>query len=183
MKDFETWFADLCDNYVWHSPASMHHRPETFKKLAHKVYMEYVAKEFFPSIQEARIYVYRIICKTPGDNQKVDWAAKALEKMEKKDEWKPVSWEKRAEYLKQVQAEIDKIDDKRIRPLLKGEAEERGQCDPPKPRATGHPSAPIEVVIDIINRTNNARRKYFLEKNPEASEEEITEYLKQFKTI
>lgn len=107
-KSFDSWFEDLISNYVWAEPAQMHHRPETFRKLAHKVYMQEVASGVFRPIQEARKHVYNIVCNTPGDAKKVDWAGKALKEMEqeKEKEWVPVSSEKRAEYLNQLQAII-----------------------------------------------------------------------------
>lgn len=84
---FETWFKNLTSDHIWFGPASMHHRPETFKAAAHRVYMDCVAKGFKP-IQECRSHVYNIIVKTPGDNKKVDWVGKALEKVES-EQWKP----------------------------------------------------------------------------------------------
>lgn len=184
MKDFSTWFAELCSNYVWFEPASQHHEPETFRQAANKVYMQYVAGEVFPPIQEARKHVFNVLGKIAPDKKPgKDWSKKALEKLDeqKKEEWQPVSWDKRAEYLKQVQAEIDKIDDRRIRPLLDGEADENGKDDPPKPKAKCAPSAPVEVIVSHINKLNDARRKYFLERNPDASEEEVNAYLEKFK--
>lgn len=102
---FESWFEKLISNHVWYGPASMSHRPETFKAICNKVYMDYLAGNCVKSIEECRRHVYNIVCKTPGDNKKIDWAAKALEKMdeEKKEEWVPVTPEKRTEYLNKVQ--------------------------------------------------------------------------------
>jgi hypothetical protein len=185
MTSFENWFKELCSNYVWFQPASMQHEPKTFEDTARKVYMQYVASEHFPPIQEARRHVYNKLVLVPGDRKKVDWVKRALEKVEeeKKEEWKPVSWDKRAEYLELVQAEINKIDDKRIRPLLAGEAETNGQDDPPKPKAKCAPSAPVEVIVNHINKLNEARRKFFLERNPGASESEIEAYINKFDKI
>jgi hypothetical protein len=39
------------------------------------------------------------------------------------------------------------------------------------------------LVDQHINKVNEARRKFFLERNPEASEEEITAYISKFETI
>ena len=183
--NFDVWFKELCDNYVWYNPASQHHKPETFQKVANAVYMQYVASERFPPIQEARRHVYNKLVLVPGDRKKVDWIKKALEKVDeqKKEEWKPVSWDKRAEYLQQVQDEIAKIGDRRIRPLLAGEAETNGQDDPPKPKAKCAPSAPVEVIVNHINKLNEARRKFFLERNPDASEDRIQAYLDKFDKI
>lgn len=108
-----------------------------------------------------------------------------LQQVEEKkmEDWKPVSWDKRAEYLKMVQAEIDRIDDKKIRPLLDGEAEANGQYDLPKPKAKCAPSAPVDVVLEHINKVNAARRKFYLERHPDATEEEVQAYIDKFDKI
>lgn len=185
MKSFDDFFTELTSDQLWHEQASMYHKPETFEKCARQVWMQGVADGVLKPIQECRKHVFNIVKNLPHDRQKVDWTKKALEKLEseKKEEWKPVSWEKRAEYLKQVQAEIDKVEDRKIRPLLAGEAELKGQYDPPKPSATCAPAAPIEVILEHIDKVNTARRKFYLEKNPGASEEDIQAYIDKFKTL
>lgn len=186
MKSFLDFFTDLTSDQIWFENASMYWKPETFEKCARQVWMQGVAEQVLKPIQECRKHVFNIVKNIPHDRIKKDWAAKALETLEiekKEQEWKPVSWEKRAEYLKQVQAEIDKIDDKRIRPLFNGEAETNGQYDLPKPKAKCAPSAPVEVILEHIDKVNAARRKFYLEKNPGASEEEINAYIKKFKEI
>lgn len=181
MKSFDSWYTELISNEIWSAPARMHHKEETFRRVANVVYMEYVAAEVFPPIQVARVYVFNKLGKILPDKQKVNWVEKSLEKLkEEKKEWEPVSWEKRAEYLRQVQAEIDRIDDNKIRPLFEGEAETNGQYDLPKPKAKCAPSAPVEVIISHIDKVHAARRKYFLEKNPNATEEQIEDYLNKF---
>src|SRR5688500_14946618 len=96
-KDFETWFTDLISDERWHELSSMHHKPETFKACAKKVYMQGVADGVFKPVQEARKHVYNIICKTPGDKPKgKPWHEIALEKKlqeDSKDEWQPASKE------------------------------------------------------------------------------------------
>lgn len=145
---FDDWFTDLCSNYVWFSPASMHHKPETFRACANKVYMQYVASEMFPPIQEARKHVYnKLVKEYPGDLPKVDWSKKALEKVEaeKKQEWVPVSEEERARRLAEFKAIIDSM------PMINNfprvtESEKAGQVLPPKPAP--HPvTTPEEAYV------------------------------------
>ena len=82
-KSFPDWFKELCSNYVWYEPAIQHHEPATFKAAANKVYMQYVASEVFPPIQEARKHVYNVLCKLPPDKKiGKDWVTKALQKHE-----------------------------------------------------------------------------------------------------
>jgi hypothetical protein len=134
MKNFEEWFKELCSNYVWYEPAIQHHEPETFRQAANKVYMQYVASEIFPPIQEARKHVYNVLCKiTPDKKIGKDWVTKALEKheQEKQEEWIPVTGEERQRRLAELRALIDSM------PMINNfprvtEVEKAGQVLPPK---------------------------------------------------
>ena len=110
MINFHDWFKELCSNYVWYEPAIQHHEPETFKGAANKVYMQYVASEIFPPVQEARKHVYNVLCKIPPD-KKVgkNWHVQALDKIEEKEkaEWIPLTGEERAKKLAEFKAMID----------------------------------------------------------------------------
>jgi hypothetical protein len=185
--NFDDWIKELISDYQWYSLLRMY-KEETIKKAAEKVFAQLVADKVVDirPMSENRKHVYNIVTKNPGDKEiRKDWynVEKEKKEAEEKKEWEPVSWEKRAEYLKQVQAEIDKVEDRKIRPLLSGEAEKKGQYDPPKPNYTGEPSRPIDVVIEHVNKVNAARRKFFLERKPDASEEEIEAYLQKFKVL
>jgi hypothetical protein len=185
--NFDDWIKELISDYQWYSLLRMY-KEETIKKAAEKVFASLVADKVVDTrpMSENRKHVYNIVTKNPGDKEiRKDWynVEKEKKEAEEKKEWEPVSWEKRAEYLKQVQAEIDKVEDRKIRPLLSGEAEKKGQYDPPKPNYTGEPSRPIDVVIEHVNKVNAARRKFFLERKPDASEEEIEAYLQKFKVL
>jgi len=108
MKNFDDWFKELCANYVWYEPAIQHHEPETFKGAANKVYMQYVASEIFPPVQEARKHVYNVLCKiTPDKKIGKDWVTKALEKHEQdnKEEFIPAS----DEHVAKCIAEFDEM--------------------------------------------------------------------------
>jgi hypothetical protein len=135
--NFGDWFKELCENYVWFSPASQHHEPETFRQAANKVYMQYVASEQFPPIQEARKHVYNVLCKIQPD-KKVgkDWSAKALEKIEEKEkaEWIPVTGEERQRRLAEFKAIIDAAPMvNAMPPISKKQAIEEGGWIPAKP--------------------------------------------------
>lgn len=150
MKPFDDWFEDLISNEIWAGPARMLHRPETFRKIANKVYMEYVAKEHFPPIQEARTYVYRLVFKTPGDIPKgKPWHQKELEKIEEKkqEEWTPVTGEERQRRLAEYKALIDSM------PLVNNfprvtEQEKAENCDwIPKKQAPYPVTSPMEAYV------------------------------------
>lgn len=107
---FDKWFYELTSNYVWAQPAMLHHKPETFRQLANKVYMDFLAGNGVKSMEDCRRHVYNLVCKTPGDNKKVDWVGKALEKLEvKKEEWIPVTGEERQRRLAEYKAIIDSM--------------------------------------------------------------------------
>ena len=84
MRTFDDWFTDLISNHVWAGPAQLHHKPETFKSLCNKVYMDYLAGNGVKSMEDCRRHVYHLVCKTPTDN-KVDWVAKGIEELKKKE--------------------------------------------------------------------------------------------------
>jgi hypothetical protein len=142
MISFPDWFKELCSNYVWYEPAIQHHEPETFRQAANKVYMQYVASEIFPPIQEARKHVYNVLCKIPPDKKVVkDWVTKALEKheQEKQAEWIPVTGEERQRRLAEFKAIIDAAPIVNAMPPMSiKEQVEQGGVIPPRP--TPYPS-------------------------------------------
>jgi hypothetical protein len=148
MTSFENFFKDLCSNYVWFQPASMQHEPKTFEETARKVYMQYVASEHFPPIQEARRHVYNKLVLVPGDRKRVDWSKKASEDMEKieaakKPEWKPAAPEKVDQYVAEIQKIIASSPMMNSTPRIghKQTIEEGGWL-PPKPAP--YPTTSIE---------------------------------------
>ena len=140
MINFDDFFKELCDNHVWFLPASQHHKPETFQKVANAVYMQYVAKETFPPIQEARAYVSNKLNKILPDKVKVDWTKKAKEELdakieaEKVKEEPPLTGEARAQKLKEWEAIVkgSTMLNSMPKPSYKELAEEGGVL-PPKP--------------------------------------------------
>ena len=135
MISFPDWFKELCANYVWYEPAIQHHEPETFKGAANKVYMQYVASEIFPPVQEARKHVYNVLCKIPPDKKvKVDWTKKALQDLEqKKDDWRPASPENVDKYVAEIQKIIAESPMMNSRPKMSyKEIADKGDILPPK---------------------------------------------------
>lgn len=135
---FEDFFKELCSNYVWFQPASMHHKPETFRDVAKKVFIEYSADEHkpFPPIQVARVYVFNKLGKIPPDKVKINWVQKEVEKLEaqKKQDWVPVTGEERAKRLKEWESVVkgSTMVNALPKPSYKQLAEEGGVL-PPKP--------------------------------------------------
>jgi hypothetical protein len=135
MISFEDWLKDLISNYVWAEPAQMHYKPETFRATANKVYMQYVAAEVFPPIQEARRHVYNKLALIPGDKVKVDWVKEGLKKIEseKKQDWQPVSEEEREQWLKKWRESLNGLQTVSAVPRISyKEIAEQGGVLPPK---------------------------------------------------
>lgn len=185
---FDEFFKDLCSNYVWFQPATMHHKPETFRSVANKVYMQYVAAESFPPIQEARRHVYNKLVLIPGDRPKgKDWykIEEQKKEAEKAKEWVPVPEDVRQKKLAELKALVDSL------PMLNNfprtpRTEEVENCDWIPKREKIEPRSEVQV-LQVINehaeKVRTARRKYFLDAYPGASEEEIEAYLKKFDVI
>ena len=167
MKDFQQWFHNLTtsDGGMWLELLRAY-KDETIRAACKKVYDYCVMDEILRlrSDQETRKHIYNLLCKNPGDKVvNKNWHEKALKQEEEKkaEEWKPVSWEERKEWLKKWNDMLEGVaDEKKIRPLFDGEAEEKGQYDLPRPVAKCAPSAPIEVAIDIEIHIQYLRENY-----------------------
>ena len=107
MISFDSFYTELISDQRWYE-LLRHYKDETIRKAAEKVWAQLVADkiEDVRPMSENRKHLYNLLIKNPGDKVALkNWAAKALEiqEAEKEKEWQPVSWDKRAEYLKQVQ--------------------------------------------------------------------------------
>ena len=186
VNNFDVWFKELCDNYVWYNPASQHHKPETFQKAANAVYMQYVASERFPPIQEARRHVYNKLVLVPGDKVKVDWTKVAKKELdakeaEKNEKWVPVSEEERAKRLAEYKAMVDAMPKRWSPPEMSEEEKEREGVL----RKKHEPFVRSEVeTMNAVNehkaKIREARRKYFLSAYPDAGPLEIEAYINKF---
>lgn len=137
MIDFETWYTELISDQIWFEPASMAHKPETFKQAARKVYMQCVADGQIKPVQESRKHVYNIVCKIPPDAKAKTWFMEELQKREeakKNENWKPVTAEEREKWLKKWKESINKLQTVSAMPRLSyKELAEEGGILPPKP--------------------------------------------------
>lgn len=157
---FDQWFSQLISDEIWYQPASLSHRPETFKAIANRVYMDCVATGFKP-IGECRRHVYNILLKTPHDNKKVDWTAKALEKLEKSNgDWQPVPEEERTRRLKEWKTLVDSMPilNNMPRPSHKEEAEDVLPPKPaPYPQTTAQEAYVRQRHLEYIKRNYEPR--------------------------
>jgi hypothetical protein len=182
MKDFDSWFKELCSEYTWYQPASMAHRPETFRKVANQVWMEYNATGF-PSIAEARRHVYYKIVKLPGDNQKVNWSKQALEKQEAVQVWKPADPEHVDKCVREFhQMLLNSPMMKRAPRLTEEEKIHFGDWEP----ATIEPRTPVQqamIIQEHVRKVKTARAKLYLEHFPNATSEEVEAYVNKFSDL
>lgn len=177
---FDDWYADLISNYVWHEPASMRHKPETFREVCRQVHEQYLAKDIFPPIQEARSFVSNKLNKITPDKVRVDWTKKALEQKKKEEPVINISeeeiklrlqeWQDSLKNVKMVSA-VPKLTARQI--IEEGDWRAVSKIE----------RSPIEKVMVLQEhqeKINNARRKLFTEHFPDANEEEIIAYLNKF---
>lgn len=181
MKPFESWYTLLISDELWFELLH-NYKEETIKKSAEKVYAQLIADGDvnYRPMKENRKHVYNILCKQPTDKVIKPWYAQEADKKEelKREAWKPVSENERTEWLKRWSEEVDKFKGNKIKPIL--DYDEIGQERLPRPRGKCEPSSPLEVIQQHVERANNARRKYFIDKNPEATQEQIQSYIDQF---
>lgn len=185
MKDFETWYADLISNYVWYEPAKMHHRPETFKNICHKVYMNYTASNGIIPIEESRRHAYNIIVGTPRDLPKVDWTKKALAEAEQKTEAPPLTGEARQARLREWREKVESAEMMSSVPRMTAkQIIEEGNWR--AVATTLEPRNVIEramVLEEHLEKVVLARTKMFRSAFPDASDEEVEAYIKKFDVI
>lgn len=188
MKSFDSFFTDLTSDQRHYELCQMHYRDETIKAAAWKIYALLLADETLQlrPMSQNRQHLYNLLCKNPPDKKKVDWTAKALEKLEteKKEEWVPLTGEARQAKLKEWMEAIEKVEMVSAVPKLTvKEIIEQGDWRAVTAIA---PRSEVEkhiVVESHIEKVNNARRKMFLSAFPDASEEEIQAYIEKFKTL
>ena len=110
ILNFDSFYTELISDQRWFE-LCRNYREETIKKAAEKVYGELVTRkiEDVKPMEENRIHILNILRKGPEDKPKPKpWYQQEAEKKEAevKEEWQPVTWEKRAEYLEKLQAII-----------------------------------------------------------------------------
>lgn len=150
MNDFNTWLAELSSDQRWYETMQMMHKNKNFKAGCEKLYGQMVSDSdlFKRPVTEQRKHLHNILGQMPIE--KVQWWKVENKPVEKeKEEWKPVSWEERAEWLKKYQKAVDEACDNMTnrKPFLKGQDEAEGDVRPRKPVSTGHPPTPAEVLI------------------------------------
>ena len=164
MKSFPEWYKELCSDVRWFEYTSMNHKGKNFKKAAEFVYAQLLADSRLQmrEMSENRKHVYNKLGSMP-----FDFVAPSLQQEEKKEdkEWVPLTGEARAKKLAEFKAMVDsapKAFTKKEKPFVRSEFESRMALEEHKRKA------------------NDARRKLFLDAYPDASEEEIQNYINKF---
>jgi hypothetical protein len=153
MKNFEDWFILLKSDEQWFELSSMHHKEETFRRIAFKVYMQEVADKIERPMSECRKHVYNIIAPMPSDKVRKDWVAIENEKIQKQEEekkqkeWVPLTGEARMQKLKEWEAKIKEVEMQSAVPIITHkQAVEEGGWLPAK--GPVHPvTTPMEAYI------------------------------------
>ena len=184
---FADWYSKLTEDPLWYELLRAY-KDETIRKAGEKVYAQLVAEGtvIYRPMSENRKHVYNIVCKNPGDKVKKDWykIEEQKKEAEKAKEWVPLKGEARQAKLKEWMDSVSKVEMVSAVPKLTvKEIIEQGDW---RAVATIAPRSEVEkhiIVETHIEKVNTARRKMFLSAFPDASEEEITAYLKKFDQI
>lgn len=186
--DFEKWYKELISDERWYEQASMNHMKETFKRVANVVFVNGLADsrafEVVP-MREHRQHVYNKVLKLPQDKVKKQWFdVPAYRPIGSEPEWKPVTWEERAKRLKEFQDMVESS------PIMKPPApltarEKLNQDVRPLPPDIKEPTEVQKraAYYQHLKLAQHARTVTFLEAFPDASGEEIEEYVSKFKHI
>jgi hypothetical protein len=187
MKTFESFYTELISEERWFEFCSKNHKSETFKSVCEKVFTTVLANpNSVVPISEHRNHVLNKLSKILPDKVKgKPWYQQEQEKKEaeKDKEWKPVSREKRADYLNQLQEIIKGSSTINAVPRLTNkEIIESGQVRLPKSNGDYHRSVVEQMVIakESKERIRECRKKFFLDAFPEAEQEEIHAYWQNF---
>lgn len=157
MKSFEDFFKELTSDEQWFELSLMHHKPETFRSVAFKVYVNACAdKDTFSvtPIREHRKHVYNKLVLLPGDKVKKDWVQieneklKKQEEEKKKKEWVPLTGEAREKKLQEWLDKVRSVEMQTAVPrITHKEAIEKGDWLPPK-----GPTYPTTTAMEAYNK-------------------------------
>lgn len=180
---FTKWFEELKENPLWWMRMEEMFGRKDLNKIASEVHLYLLAS---PERLKANDFSdFRRLFQT--------WAQKAPDQAAKPqlqqtdncvpdNGWKPVSWEKRAEYLNQIQ-EILKSSTmvNAMPPMSKKEILEQGDWIPKK--GEWSPPSEVQKIINLKEskrRIRECRKKVFLDAFPDATDEEIRAYWEKF---
>jgi hypothetical protein len=178
---FESFYEKLISDQLWFE-LLRHYKDETIKAAARKVYAALVADNTVDirPMSENRKHVYNILCKNPGDKPVKKWYD--ITKEEKKNEPEiEISEEEIKRRLQEWQDSLKDVQMVSAVPKLSAkQIIEEGNWRAVK---LEHPKSEFErlmLIEEHKEKVNAARRKFYLQHKPNASEEEINAYVNKF---
>jgi hypothetical protein len=181
--NFENFYLSLIEDQRWHELLRAY-KDETIKSCAEKVYAELVAKQIVDirDMKENRVHVYHIIKKLPEDKPKKNWCE--IQKVEEKKN-EPVIEISEEEIKIRLQQWQDSLKDvQMVSAVPKLSAKQIIEEGDWRAVPVEHPRSEFErlmLIEEHKEKVNNARRKFYLQHRPNASEEEVNAYLLKFK--
>ena len=186
LKDFENWYSELVSDERWFEQASMHYRIETFKSVAHKVYVNGITD--LPAFSSCpmthhRQHVYNKLTKLTPDKPKKPWWDKPKEEV--KPIHPPLTGEARQKRLQEFLEMVEKAP--MMKPIPKPSSREileNGDWRP-KPDTIHEPSEVEKRIayLEHLQTVRECRMRVFREAYPDASPEELKAYLDKFSEI
>ena len=178
MMSFTDWFEELKTNELfWVRMCEMHPR-KNLVRVAEETHAWLVAREDTRDMQGCRSLFMSFARNSPDGTV-------ILNKIEEKEvvkEWKPVSWQERAERLKQWQTQVN--ESPLLKPAYKPPSERMEEEGGVRPKATSFKRSEVETrlaAIEHAKTVRESRKRMFIEAFPDASDEEINAYVAKFK--
>lgn len=182
MSLFETFYASLISDQRWHELLRAY-KDSTIKAAAEKVFAQLVADNTVDirPMSENRKHVYNIVCKNPGDKPKKNWCEIQKEEEKKNEPVIEISEEEIKRRLAEWQESLKDVQMVSSVPKLSAkQIIEEGDWRAVK---LEHPRSEFErlmLIEEHQEKINTARRKFYLQHRPDASEEEVKAYLNKF---
>lgn len=104
-------------------------------------------------------------------------------RLQKEEEKKPISQQGEHDWLKVWKESVDKLPHSKRFDMTEEQIKKEGQLKPPLTEYNPSPVAQAEMINRHKKKAMEARRKFYLSANPNASEEEIQAYIRKFDTI
>lgn len=180
--NFNDWYTSLISDERWFELLRAY-KDSTIKSCAEKVYAELVAKQIsdIRPMTENRVHVYHVIKKLPEDKPKKNWCEVKEEIAKKEEPVIEISEEEIKRRLAQWQESLKDVQMVSSVPKLSAkQIIEEGDWRAVK---LEHPRSEFErlmLIEEHHEKINTARRKFYLQHRPDASEEEVKSYLTKF---